>query len=118
MLDIDCCTSPAYDNNALWQREFPMSRNFYRGIGAALTGLAALFLLMDAAMKLLALPVVLATNAQLGYPGTSIFARCLGALLLLCTFLYLWPRTALLGAVLLTGYLGGAIAAHIRIASP
>ncbi len=69
-------------------------------------------------MKLLALPAVLATMAQLGFPGTGQFARDLGAVLLVCTLLYAWPRTAALGAILLTGYLGGAIAAHVRIGDP
>jgi hypothetical protein len=89
-----------------------------RSLGIALTALAAAFLLMEATLKKLALPVVLSTTAQLGYPGTKVFARSLGALLLGCTLLYVWPRTALLGAVLLTGYLGGAIATHIRVNSP
>jgi DoxX-like family len=87
-------------------------------IGLALTSIAVLFLLMDAVMKILALPAVLSSTAQLGYPGTEQFARSLGAVLLVCTLLYAWPRTASLGAILLTGYLGGAIAAHVRIGSP
>jgi hypothetical protein len=86
--------------------------------GLALTVLAVLFLLMDAVMKLLALPNVLSTTATLGYPGTPDFARFLGVVLLVCTLLYAWPRTAPLGAILLTAYLGGAIASHIRIGSP
>jgi DoxX-like family len=93
----------------------PMNR---RRIGIALTTLALLFLLMDAVMKLLALPQVLSTTAQLGYPGTTQFAHFLGVLLLVCTALYAWPRTAALGAVLLTGYLGGAVATHIRVDDP
>jgi hypothetical protein len=83
-----------------------------------LTVLAVLFLLMDAVMKLLALPNVLTTTAMLGYPGTSNFARALGVVLLICTLLYAWPRTAALGAILLTGYLGGAVATHVRVGSP
>lgn len=91
----------------------------YQGrIGLALTVLTVLFLLMDAAMKLLALPNVLSTTAMLGYPGTPQFARFLGVVLLVCTLLYAWPRTAALGAILLTAYLGGAIASHVRIGSP
>lgn len=86
--------------------------------GLVLTVLAVLFLLMDAIMKLLALPDVLTTTALLGFPGTPTFARSLGAVLLVCTLLYAWPRTAPLGAILLTGYLGGAIASHVRTASP
>jgi hypothetical protein len=96
----------------------PKTTRLRRRIGVALTSLAVLFLLMDAVMKLLALPVVLASTVQLGFPGTEQFARDLGAVLLVCTLLYAWPRTAVLGAILLTGYLGGAIAAHVRIGSP
>jgi hypothetical protein len=96
----------------------PKTARLRRRIGLALTSLAVLFLLMDAVMKLLALPAVLSSTAQLGYPGTAQFARDLGAVLLVCTLLYAWPRTAVLGAVVLTGYLGGAIAAHVRIGSP
>jgi hypothetical protein len=85
-------------------------------VGYALSGLVILFMLMDAAMKLMRLPIVLETTVQLGWPTAS--AVPLGALLLGCTVLYGWPRTSALGAVLLTGYLGGAIATHARIGSP
>lgn len=84
--------------------------------GAALSVLVILFLLMDAAIKLLRLPVVLSTMSELGWPVES--AAPLGALLLLSTALYAIPRSALLGAILLTAYLGGAVATHARIASP
>ena len=96
----------------------PKAARNRRRIGVALTSLAVVFLLLDAVMKLLALPAVLSTTAQLGYPGSGQFARNLGAVLMVCTLLYAWPRTAVLGAILLTGYLGGAIAAHVRIGSP
>jgi hypothetical protein len=87
-----------------------------RRAGYALSGLVILFMLMDAAMKLMRLPVVLDTTVQLGWPSDS--AVPLGVLLLVCTVLYGWPRTSALGAVLLTGYLGGAIATHARVGSP
>ncbi|HEX7690486.1 MAG TPA: DoxX family protein [Burkholderiaceae bacterium] len=87
-------------------------------VGAVLSGLAVLFLLLDAVVKLLALPVVLQTSAELGLPATPAFAQGLGVLLLACTLLYVWPRTAVVGAVLLTGYLGGAIATHVRANNP
>ena len=96
----------------------PRTARYRRRIGIALSLFAVLFLLMDAVMKLLALPVVLSSTGELGYPGTGQFARNLGAVLMVCTLLYAWPRTAVLGAILLTGYLGGAIAAHVRIGSP
>ncbi len=86
--------------------------------GRILTGLVVLFLIFDGAIKLVPLPIVTETMQQLGYPATVELARSLGVLLLVCTALYVWPRTALLGAVLLTGYLGGAIATHVRIGNP
>lgn len=88
-----------------------------RAIGWVLSGLIIAFLLVDAGMKLLALPVVLETSGPLGFPGETM-ARGLGALLLACTLLYAVPRTAVLGAILLTGYLGGAVATHVRVADP
>jgi len=85
--------------------------------GWVLSGLVIAFLLMDAAMKLMALPVVLEAGAPLGFPGADM-ARGLGAVLLVCTVLYMVPQTAVLGAILLTGYLGGAVATHMRVGSP
>jgi hypothetical protein len=87
-------------------------------IGWAFSGLAILFLVLDAAMKLLALPVVVKASEGLGFPGNAPMARTLGAILAICTALYAFPRTSVLGAILLTGYLGGAVAAHVRIDSP
>lgn len=89
-----------------------------RWIGVGLSGLVVLFLLTDGGMKIAALPVVLQTTGALGYPATVSFAHGLGALLLACTALYVYPRTAVLGAVLLTAYLGGAVATHVRVGSP
>jgi hypothetical protein len=86
-------------------------------VGWVLSGLAIAFLLMDATMKLLALPIVLETQAPLGFAGEGI-ARGLGILLLLCTVLYAVPRTAVLGAILMTGYLGGAVVTHVRVGDP
>src|SRR5262249_46822910 len=86
-----------------------------RRLGFVLATLAVLFLVLDAVMKLLAMPFVLEAAAQLGFPDTPEFARGLGAILLGSTLLYVWPRTAVIGAVLLTGYLGGAVAAHVRV---
>lgn len=86
--------------------------------GRILSALVIAFLLFDGAIKLLALPVVTQTMADLGYPGTVALARGLGALTLACALLYAYPRTAVLGAILLTGLLGGAMASHLRIGSP
>ena len=84
--------------------------------GRILSGLAALFLLMDGCMKLVKARVVVETTVQLGYPESAIVG--IGIVLLACTILYLIPRTAILGAVLLTGYLGGAVATHVRVRAP
>jgi hypothetical protein len=84
--------------------------------GRALSGLAALFLIFDAVMKLLELPVVMQSTTQVGYPATVVFP--LGVVLLACVVVYLVPRSSALGAVLLTGYLGGAVATNVRVGNP
>ena len=86
-------------------------------IGWLLSGLAILFLVMDSVMKLLALPVVIESSAALGFHGVAM-ARGLGVVLIVCTILYAAPRTSVLGAILLTGYLGGAVATHVRAGNP
>lgn len=86
--------------------------------GRVLTGLAALFLLFDGAIKLQPLPIVTETLVQLGYPASATLARGIGMVTLASTALYLWPRTAVLGAILLTALFGGAIATHLRVGSP
>ena len=80
--------------------------------GRMMSGLAALFLLWDGVMKLLKPAVVLKATRDLGYPESDIVG--IGVLLLGCTLLYLFPRSSILGAILLTGYLGGAIASQVR----
>ena len=89
-----------------------------RWTGRVLSALVVAFLLFDAAIKLLALPVVTQTMMDLAYPGTAALARGLGVLTLACALLYAYPRTAVLGAILLTGLLGGAMASHLRIGNP
>ena len=84
--------------------------------GRVLSGIPVLFLAFDSAIKLASPPFVIEANARLGYPTSAIFA--LGVVLAACVALYVVPRTAILGAVLLTGYLGGAIATHVRVADP
>jgi len=86
-------------------------------VGWGLSGLVIAFLLLDATMKILALPVVLEAGKQIGFPGVSM-ARGLGLVLLACTLLYLVPRTSVLGAILVTAYLGGAVATHVRLGNP
>jgi hypothetical protein len=89
-----------------------------RQVGYALSSLAVLFLLMDSVMKLLALPIVLETSTQLGYPASPGLAQALGVILFTFTTLYVYPRTSILGAVLLSAFLGGAVATHVRADSP
>ena len=86
--------------------------------GRILSGLAIAFFLMDGVMKLIApAPVIEATSA-LGWPTDTKTLALLAILLLGSTLLYAIPKTAMLGAILLTGYLGGAVASHVRIGSP
>ena len=87
-------------------------------IGRVLSGLVILFLLLDGAMKMIPLAIVTETMGQLGYASSEDLARMLGVLTLGCTILYAIPATSILGAILLTGYLGGAMASHVRIGSP
>lgn len=86
--------------------------------GRALSGIAVLFLALDGAIKLVPIQAVTDSLRELGYPATDSFARFLGVVTLVCTALYAWPRTAMLGAVLLTGLMGGAIATHLRLGDP
>lgn len=87
-----------------------------RWTGRVLSGLAATFLFFDAAMKLVLIQPVIESSKQLGYPVHTMLG--IGLTLLVCTLLYVIPRSAALGAVLLTGYLGGAIATHVRVEDP
>ena len=80
--------------------------------GRILSFLPALFLILDAVMKLVKPAFVVEATVKLGYPERVIVG--LGVVLLACTLIYLIPRTAVLGAILLTGYLGGAVATHVR----
>ena len=87
-------------------------------LGRVLSGLVILFLLFDGAIKLVPWPVVTETMDRIGYGSSETLARSLGAITLVCTILYAIPPTSILGAILLTGYLGGAMASHVRIGSP
>jgi hypothetical protein len=75
-----------------------------------------LFLLFDSTGKLLKVAPVVAGTAELGYPESVI--RTLGVILMLCVVTYLIPRASIVGAILLTGHLGGAVATHLRVGSP
>lgn len=87
-------------------------------LGRILSGLAILFLLLDGAIKLVPWPVVTETMDRIGYGSSETLARTLGVITVACTVLYAIPSTSMLGAILLTGYLGGAMASHLRIGSP
>lgn len=86
--------------------------------GRVVSGLALLFFAMDAGGKLILPELMIANSPPLGLPAEAGFMRLLGAILALCTLLYAYPRTRFLGALLLTGYLGGAVAIHLRVGSP
>lgn len=95
-----------------------MSGQTLRRTGLALTVLVALFLAMDAGGKLFAPELMIANGPPLGLPDDLRFHRLLGVILAASLALYLVPHTAVLGAILLTGYLGGAVASHARVGSP
>jgi hypothetical protein len=84
--------------------------------GRIMSALPALFLFVDSVGKLVKPAPVVEGTVQLGYPESVLLV--LGIVLLTCTVLYVIPRTAVFGAILLTGYLGGAIATHVRVGSP
>jgi hypothetical protein len=81
--------------------------------GRIVSGSPALFLLVDGAMKLVKPAVVVEATVRLGYSESAIIP--IGVVLIICTILYLIPKTSVLGAILLTGYLGGAVATHVRV---
>jgi hypothetical protein len=87
-----------------------------RWTGIALSTVTVLFMLMDATMKLIKPAFVVEASAQLGFPGSTL--RGIGLALLLSTLLYVVPRTSILGAILVTGYLGGAVATNVRAETP
>jgi hypothetical protein len=89
-----------------------------RWTGRILSGLVIVFLMFDGAIKLVPWPVVTETMDRMGYGSSDALMRGLGAITIVCTVLYAVPPTSILGAILLTGYLGGAIASHVRIDSP
>ena len=93
-----------------------MDSKAMRLTGYALTGAFTLFMLFDVAIKLIRHPMVEETMRQLGFPGGLGFP--IGVIEAICLMLYLVPRTAVLGAVLLMGVFGGGIAIHLRNADP
>ena len=99
-IDISAVQSPA---KALWT-------------GRVLSGLGILFLTFDAAVKVLKLGPAIEASAQLGYPESVIVT--LGLIEIVCLIVYVIPRTSVLGVVLWTGYLGGAVASQLRVGNP
>jgi hypothetical protein len=85
-------------------------------IGYALTALAALFLAFDTVMKLLAIEQAVQSTTELGYPASAVFT--IGVIELVCLALYLVPASSVSGAILLVGYLGGAVATQVRVGNP
>src|SRR5579863_1471391 len=84
--------------------------------GYIISGLVVLFMIFDGVTKVMKVPQVIQASARLGYNVGAIVG--IGATLLVCTALYVIPRTSILGAILLTAYLGGATAANIRAGGP
>src|SRR5215204_5318415 len=87
-----------------------------RRTGAIMTGIAILFLLFDSISKLMAVAPAVEGSVQLGYPESSV--QVIGIILLTCVILYAFPGTSVLGSILLTGYLGGAVATQFRVGNP
>jgi hypothetical protein len=84
--------------------------------GRIISALVVLFLLFDGVTKVMRVKAVLDASAQLGYPVSTIVG--IGITLLVCTAFYVIPQTSVLGAILLTAYLGGAVATQVRVGNP
>ncbi len=87
-----------------------------RWAGRVVSALVVTFLAFDGITKAMMVEPVVKASTQLGYPEGSVFG--IGVTLLICTIIYTVPRTAFLGAILLTGYLGGAVATQVRVEDP
>ncbi len=96
-------TAPPVSKKGLWA-------------GRIMSGLAILFLVFDGVTKVMKVPAVLEASAQLQYPVRLI--PVIGIILLICTAFYAIPRTSILGAILVTGYLGGAVETQLRAGNP
>jgi hypothetical protein len=100
--------TPVYAN-------IPNSRT-RRRTGAIMSGLAILFLLFDALTRMMGASQSVAASVQLGYPASAV--PVIGVILLVCVIAYAVPATSVTGAILLTGYLGGAVATQLRVGNP
>lgn len=85
-------------------------------VSYVLSGLALAFLAFDTVIKLVQAPAAIDGTTALGYPASAVFT--IGVIQLVCLLLYAVPSTAVLGAVMFTGYLGGAVATHVRLGNP
>ena len=92
-----------------------MQPQMQRWAGRILSALAILFVIFDGVIKVMQMAPAMEATAQLGYPESLVFG--IGILELACLVIYVIPRTSILGAILLTGYLGGAVATHVRAGS-
>lgn len=108
---MQSATLPSYHAAATQRRTTTTGKRVW--VGRSASALAIAFLLFDASIKLAPIPAVTQAFAQLGFPIG--LAPLIGTLAIACTLVYAVPRTAVLGAILLTGYLGGALAAQLRI---
>ena len=104
------------DQTAALPHAVPDTPAALRWTGRVMSGLVVLFMAFDSTIKLIKIAPVTEAFAALGYPDT--LARGIGALEAVITLLYLIPRTSVLGAILLTGVMGGAIASHLRLDDP
>ena len=84
--------------------------------GRIVSGLVVLFMVFDGAIKVLRLPTAIEGTLSLGYPVSIVFP--LGIIVMVCILLYVIPQSSVLGAILLTAYLGGAVATHVRVGNP
>lgn len=107
--------SVAYASDATEQ---PMPARTGARAGLVISALVTLFLAMDAGGKLFAPDLMIANSPAIGLPATVEFYRLLGGILAAATLLYAVPATSVFGAVLLTGYFGGAVATHLIAGSP
>ena len=112
---IYAVSNPSFRIRALSYPNSPFSKKKLWA-GRIISALAILFLLFDAITKLMKVAPVLEACARLGYPAS--LAVGIGTLLLACVVVYAIPGTSILGAILLTGYLGGAVAANVRVGDP
>ena len=82
-------------------------------VGRVISALMIVFMLIDAGIKILKLPAAVEGTVRLGYPASTVLP--IGVIALVCVLLYGIPRTSILGAILLTGYFGGATATQVRV---